>query len=36
MLGVDRHQRPEADGYLIAVDASDMAGQLHMLADHGL
>ncbi|MGX5841942.1 hypothetical protein ACWGTI_14580 [Mesorhizobium sp. ArgA1] len=36
MLGIDGHERPKADRHLIAVNARDLAGELHMLADHGL
>ena len=36
MLGVDRHQRTKADGYLVAIDARDVAGQFHVLPDHCL
>lgn len=36
VLGLDSHQWPEADGYLVPVDACDRADQFHMLANHSL
>jgi hypothetical protein len=36
MLSVDSHQWPKANCHFVALDARDLAGQLHVLADDGL